>query len=1109
MSTSRWIRSFALLALAAAAAVPARLLAQGITTAAISGMVTDSATGQPVEGAQIQVVNTSTGFSLAGQTRASGSYIVQGLAIGGPYIVTVRRLGFRPQSQDVTHLSLGQRQVVDFKLEVQAVTLAQVTVTTGGAVQTVINPARRGTASLVDDSTLKRSPTLNRNFTDFMSTVPQITKAGSGAASSAGGVNNRYNNIQIDGGSENDLFGLGSTGQPGGQVGAKSISLDAVKEYQVLLSPYDLRYGNFNGALVNAVTKSGTNEFTGDAYYYFRNQDMSANVPFIRTSGLYVEQYGFSVGGPIIKDRLQFFVNSEWQQRSQPLPGPYIGQASNAASPLSVDSATVQRFINDLTGLGIPTGSVGTGGAASIPNPTENSFARLDLALPEINSTFVIRDNYGTASQVIAQNPRTNPATFVLTGNLYQIDNKKNSVIAQLNTNFKNGASNELIMAYNKINDIRTPNAGIYPQIQVSVPGLQTPSTTLYGGAEQFSQGNTLSQRIFELKDNYSFFVGEEHHLTAGIAMDWWNFGNLFTQSSYGVWQFTSLANLEAGIVNRYTLSLPLTNPPAVFANPEGADYGVYLMDTWTPAPSFNMIFGLRMDVPTITNHPAYTASFDSIFGSLFQSMGRQANTSQVPSGNIQFEPRLGFNWDVTHDNRNQLRGGLGVFVGRPVYVWMGNSWQNSGSGLGFLNCGFATDPGPAPVFTVAEPGQPQKCANNAGFANGVVGPVDIMDTNLKFPSEFRANLAYDKRLPGDFFLTLEGLFSKGINDFFYVNRNINYALSYMGAHGRPMYGTIAASGATSAFIYDTTKRFSEVIDIVNYSGAFSYNFTVELQKRVYSALDMRVAYTYSHAEDAQSLTSSIALSNWRFGRSGGAQSITDEGVGISNFNQPNKLLVSGTYTFPWKRWRTDFSLIYNGYSGQPFEYVYTGSGSNRGDLNADGYPNDRIYVPSNVFDASQIQFTPIPASGNKAAIPVQAQQLALYNLIQSTPCLREHQGQILTRNSCINPWVNTLDASIIQGLPQVNGHTVTVRLDIFNLPNLLNGAWGLQKVAGGTFNNNVPLLNVVSMSGVVNAANPGAAVPIVQFSPNYVQYPTQNTVSSYYQLQFSARIDW
>jgi len=1099
MHTTRWLRLVAVLALGVMCS--ARVRAQGITTAAITGTITDSSNKEPVDAAQIQVVNQSTGTVVTAQSRASGVYFVAGLVVGGPYTVTVRRIGFKPDSKSAGMLQLGQRKVVDFALIPQAATLAAVTVQAGGVADPVINPNRKGTATLVNDSTLRQAPTLNRNFTDFVKTVPQISTTPVG--SSAGGVNNRFNNIQIDGASSNDLFGLGSTGQPGGQSSGKSIALDAVQEYQVLLSPYDLRFGDFNGALINAVTKQGTNEFTGSLFYYYRNQNMAANVPFIRQSDLAVAQYGISAGGPIIKDQLHFFVAGEWQQSTRPSTGPYIGQASSATSPLTVDSATVQRFINDLTNIyGM---NAGTGSNVTIANPNTNLFGKLDLALPGINSVLTLRDNYATSSL----DNFSRSTTFPLTSNEYTIDNTSNGVVLQLNSNMKGGSDNELIVGYNTIQDLRNPAAGVEPQVTVSVPGLQTASINAIGGAEQFSQGNKLYQKILEVKDNFSFFVGDQNRVTTGIAFQFWNFTNTFTESSYGVWTFNSLDSLEAGIANRYRVSLPLTNPPSVIAQPKGATYGAYIQDNWTPSPKFNLTYGLRLDIPVLYNNPPNTLAFDTVFGPTFAALGREANTSLVPSGNIQWSPRIGFNWDVNGDGINQVRGGAGVFVGRPAYVWVSNSYQNSGSGLGFLMCGHPGDPDThTPAFTPgAVTSPPQTCPNGQGVATGVVGPVDIMAPSLKYPQVLRANLAWDTKLPGDFFLTLEALYTQGLNNFFYINRNLNYDSAYIGRNGRYMYGALSAAGVPNPYVVDVSHRFSEVIDVTNQSNDYSYDFTAEVQKRIVKDFQMRVAYTFSHSYDVQSLNSSRAISNWQFGREEGGNLLATNAT-PSIYDQPNKLLIAGTYTFPWQKWKTDFTLIYQGYSGSTFDYVYTGSGG-RGDLNGDGNTNDMIYIPKNVFDPTEIQFAPIPASGSKPAVPVSTQQLALYNLIQSTPCLRDHQGELMTRDSCRNPWVNSLDATLIQALPQVSGHTVTLRLDIFNLPNMLNGNWGRLRTAGGTTFSDVSLLTVTGMSSAVSRQNPTAGIPIVQFQPTYVQYQIQNSAANFYQIQLSARFDW
>ncbi|HZE12819.1 MAG TPA: carboxypeptidase-like regulatory domain-containing protein, partial [Chthoniobacterales bacterium] len=317
--------------------------AQGVTTGAISGTVTNEQ-GQGVEAAQVQVLNNSNGSRSGTVTRSDGRYYIQGLEVGGPYTISVRRIGFTPKDTSNIYVSLGQNARIDLGLATQATQLAGVQVT--GVSTAVINSAHEGVSTTVTDSAIARLPTLNRNFTDFVALTPQISTKGPG--NSGGGQNNRFNGIQIDGSVANDLFGLGSTGQPGGQAGAKQISLEAVKEYQVLLSPFDVRQGNFTGALVNAVTKTGSNDLHGTATYANRSEKLERNVDYLRKAPFTVKQEGFWVGGPIVKDRLLFSVAPEWQQQSAPSAGPYIGQPAGVTPRAAASQASVDSLVNIL-----------------------------------------------------------------------------------------------------------------------------------------------------------------------------------------------------------------------------------------------------------------------------------------------------------------------------------------------------------------------------------------------------------------------------------------------------------------------------------------------------------------------------------------------------------------------------------------------------------------------------------------------------------------------------------------------------------------------------------------------------------------------------------------
>ena len=1071
MSTSRRIRALAAVALALAGA-GTTLRAQGVTTATISGTVTDQA-GNGIESAQVQIVNQSTGVSTGGLTRAGGVFYIQGLQVGGPYTVTVRRIGFQPGAIEGIRLSLGQDYRVALKLREQAAQLGPVTVTASGETP-IFSPANKGVETLVSDTALRRLPTLKRNFTDLMNVAPQVSQAGPG--NSAGGVNNRFNNIQIDGVGENDLFGLGSTGQPGGQAAAKSIPFDAVREYQVILSPYDVRQGNFAGALVNAVTKSGTNEFHGSAYYYFYNQDLAQNIAFIRNSNLSVKQYGVSLGGPIVKDKVHFFINPEWQDQTQPATGPYVGQGASATVPLGASEADIQRFITDLQNYSITPGSAGP---INNGNPLTNLFARLDVALPSIESRLVFHYNYDKANLDVFS--RSTP-TFNLSSNGYAFKHTKNAPALQLFTNFTNGMANEFTLGYNSIRDRRAPNV-FAPQISVSVPGTQTATATLVAGSERFSQGNALDQDIIELTDNFTIPVGEKHRITIGTHDEHYRFRNVFTQASYGVWTFDSLAAFEAGTPSFYTVSGSLGGP--LIARFSGWMLGAYAEDNWRVNDRFNLTYGLRMDVPVLSTKPVFTQV-------AFDDFGR--STSDVPSGNVQWSPRVGFNWNMTGDERNQLRGGVGVFVGRPAYVWLGDVYSNTGSGIGFVNCGpTASYPGPAPAFNPDPSNPPLSCAGGTGAlgTSGSIGEVDFMNKNLKYPQVLRASLSYDRQLGAGFVGTLEGLYTRGLNNIMYANLNL-VGPQGTDAHGRVMYGTLDASGRGVPSLVSTKYTFA--IDALNQSSDYSYDLTAQLRKRFSGSFEASGSYTFSHSYDVMSLTSSIASSNWKFSRdvSGNQYSKT---ATPSSFDQPSKVLLTMIYTAPWKRWRTDFAAQYQGQSGGPYDYVYTGFGG-RGDLNADGVSgNDLIYVPTNAADPNEIEFQNIGTSVTAAE-----QAAAFENFIKTTPCLNDHRGQILTRDACRNPWQNFLNVSLTQFLPSYQGRTLSVRLDVFNFMNLLNSKWGRVQSAG-PFED----VAVLTQSGM----DPVTGQPLFQFRPNYEKFVVSNNPANYYQMQLSARLSF
>jgi hypothetical protein len=1065
MRIPRWLLGTALLI-----ALPAALTAQS-TTGSVSGVVVNEQ-NQPLADVQVQVYNVATGARAGVATRVDGRYYVQGLEIGDRYSVTARRIGYAPRTVTPVRVSLGQTTPINFQLSTQATTLATVTVQATAA-NAIISPTQKGSQTTITDTLLRKLPTLNRNFTDFVQLTPQVSTSGPGL--SAGGANNRYNNIQIDGATEKDLFGLGSTGQPGGQAGGKSIALESVKEYQVLLAPYDVRVGNFAGLSVNAVTKSGTNEFAGSAYIYGRSQNFQRSEPYINQSQQ--KQYGLSLGGPILRDKAFFFINPEWQDKSVPASGFALGDAGS-----NVTQATIDQFSAQLAARGMA--DLGTGDRVSNKNPLSNVFARVDFALP-YNSTLVVRDNYAHAEQdVFSRGSSGATPAFGLTSNLYHFVSDKQAPVVQLRTNFASGAFNEFIGGYTRIRDKRATAGTLQPQVSTFVTGV----AQLVAGTEAASQANQLDQDITELTDNFTFPVGSAHRITIGTQNQWYKVRNLFGNNSAGTWTFGSLDSLTNGTPRQYQVSVPVTGDGAVRFR--AGQFAGYLQDDWTTTPNLNLSFGVRFDKPVFFDQPPRNDTIAAPITGNPATSGFARNTSDVPSGNVQISPRFGFNWNVTGDGRNQLRGGVGVFQGSPAYVWLGNSFQNSGgvSGFASLNC---STPAAAPAFTAAAVTTPPTVCRTGTTATAGA-EVDLLSQSLKFPQTLRGNLAFDRDIGNGYVVGVEGLYTRWLNTLFYTNLALQDAPTGAGLDGRSLYGTQPNSPTLKV-----TGR-NAVYDVLNESKDYSYSLTGSLQKRFTANFGGSVAYTYTQAYDVQSLTSSTAGSQYRFGRiySGDQNDLT---LSHSAFETPHRIVANASYTFPS---RTSISTIYTGQSGLRYAYVSSN------DLNGDNQTlNDPIYIPTGPTDPKGPVFNTTQTFGGVSYTP-QQQAAAFDTYISNNSCLNSQRGTIMQRNTCVTPWTNQLDISVEQAFPSVRGQNFSLRLDVINFGNLLNKQWGRQITTS-----NLNPVTIYTASGLVlpgtnTAGNLLTGVPRVTFDPNFNPYNYDNVFSNY-TMQLSFRYEF
>ncbi len=1054
MSMNRW--KFAVAAACLTAAASSNTYAQ-TTTGGITGVVSGD-NGAPLENAQVQVVNRATGFTTGQVTRSNGRFFVQNLEVGRNYAVTVRLLGYTPRTVEPVVVTLGQATTVNLAISTQATTLAAVTVSASGGSD--FAATRQGVQTVISDTLLQRLPNLDRDFTSLVRLTPQVTSQTGGF--SAAGSNPRLSQFTIDGANQSDRFGLNSTGGlPGGGAGGRIVPIDAVKEVQVSLTPTDVRQGNFASVLVNAVTRSGTNDFTAGATYTFRNPSLARDTAYIRTGNLRQQQYGGFLGGPIIRDRLHFFGAIEFQQRDQPNSGPSFAETGAATDTVTggggVTRAQIDRVRSVAQTLGI---DAGTAQVLSLETPLTNFIGRLDFRLN--NSTrMVLRQLVNTATQTdFSRNGTTFNADanvqgtgIRLTSNRIPRENKNYSSVFQAFTNLQSGIANEFSAAYNRVEDVRTPPLAT-PEISVSTRGVNGANSQITFGTEQFSSVNLLKQNVVELTDNLTIPFNS-HTFTVGGRISLTSILNDFQQRSYGAYKFASIDSLARGQPLSY--SVAYANGPGVVADFDAQIFSGYVQDQWAPTNRFTLTGGLRVDVPRLPTTPADNPNISAGFA----AKGLSVSTTGTPKTRPLFSPRLGMNWDVRGNQSLQLRGNGGIYTGEPPYILIGNAYANTGRGLALLTCASAV----VPAFTTDVSNLPRSCAGQAAPQPGAAGTagVNLNDPNFKYPQRFVTSAGVDYLLPGGVVFTGEALYGRDVNgirirDLNLLNARGGNANPYTTNTGRVLYADTITSGGTSLTIVNSGQRaiitngtnnaaFSEgAIQLTNQSKGYNYAFTPQLKKRFSRGVDLTTSYTYTRAYEVQAFTSDRAISIWRNGREYSGLQDEDE-LTTSAYEQRHRVQFYGSVTAPWKRFPTDLSLEYNGNSGSPITYTVNG------DLNGDGFnANDPVYIPRNATDVNEIRIVTLRNPGaafNATTNPYEPNAAAAQRyerFISAFSCLNEQRGRIMERNTCRNPWQNLFNVSVRQTLPEFRGNRFIAQLDVFNFANLLNEKWGVNK---------------------------------------------------------------
>lgn len=1046
--------------------------AQGVTGSAVTGTISEDGSGTPVAGAFIELKNTATGDTLTGLASEDGTYFIDNVPSGGPYVFTVTAGAYKQGRKSGIQLRLGQRLQLD---QVMSLSVEEIVIV--DRLDPLKDKERTGPSTIVSEETIGKLPLQGRNFTDLLSTSPQAN------GNSIAGQNNRYNNIQIDGGANNDLFGLTSNGTPGGLANAKPISIEAIKEFVIQVAPFDVRLSSFTGGLVNAITKSGTNEFHGDAFGYFQNKSLAG----FRNDPTFLDfrtwQFGGDVGGPIIEDKLHFFAAVDLQSKNQSFGNQFQlnGDPAHDMAAAGFTTDEVNRF-RDILSQKYGITNPGDGGSPKLENPDRNFFAKVTTnQIP--NSRLEVSYNLVDASQDTLTRAPTSPslptanAAGVVTssGRLrdgYELSNSgfgqantTNTGRLKLTTNWGE-FSNELLGGVSIIRDNRDlPNK--LPLILVKAGKLGAADSWLAAGGERFSHQNSLDQDIYEFQDNVTYSGLAGHHLSVGTSNELLRIRNVFFQAAYGAWEFNSLNDLDAGMPTAYQRRFAISGQQ----DPGTAKFnvtqlGLYVQDEWSVLKNLTLTPGFRVDVPLLSQAVTNPA--------LVNNAAFPIDTSKVPSGNFLLSPRLGVNWDVEGDATTIVRGGVGVFTGRPPYVWVSNAYVGNALSQIELTCVGATG---VPTFTVDPNNQPTDCKGGTGTLTppSNQGEIDYFDPKTKYPQNFRTVLGADRRLPWGLLASTDLMYSREVNGWYTTDANLQPTGT--DGDGRLLYGTFAPTPGrftvTPARI--DPMNLTSAVKVYNKNGARVYNATVALSKIFPEGIQIDAAYTYSNSADLISLTSFQAFSNFQFAPLDG--SLEARNVRPSAFDRRHKVTLTGTASLPYG---FGAGASYNMVSGLPYTWTVNG------DVNGDGVNgNDLVFVPAN---ASQVTLMD----------PTQYDALAAF--IDSQDCLKDARGTFVQRGACRNPWSRLLNLRGTWQSPDIiKGQRFELQLDVFNVLNLIHNKWGLFNQATG-FENPAAFLRAVGYDAT-------AQRPIYTFTaPTNVVSTVYSPTASRWRIQLGAR---
>jgi hypothetical protein len=1022
-----------------------------VTTATLSGIVKDPK-GQPLSAATVTVEYANAGIKQGQLTKGDGRFTVPNLRVGGPYKVTVSFVGFQENVTDNIFLELGLNNVLEIQMQERAVELKNITVT---GRSTVFDNKKTGASMNINNRTIRALPTISRSADDYLRLTPSASFTYNGL--SFAGRNGQYNNFSLDGAVFNNPFGLDAP-TPGGQTNAQPISLDAIDQIQVNIAPYDVTQAGFTGAGVNTVTKSGDNNFSGTVYGFYRNQSMTGKkvdknkqvVPDLRQL-----QTGFSLGGPIMKDKLFFFVNFETEQRSDQASSYVARNSSNAGNTNT--SRVLESDLQQVSSILKSRFDYDTGPYQGYTLDQKNYkwLVKLDWNINSdhrlsftYNGLDASKDKPAHPSAIGRRGPDYTTLQFQNSG--YQIVNQLHSFGAELKSSFGNIAANKLRIVYTTFRDKRNPFSDPFPVINISKYGVRY----IIAGHEPFSINNRLNQDAFQVTNNFNLFLNK-HTLTAGISFESFKFGNSFNLTGYGPTIFadidinTFITEVPRG-GNVVFGSAPLDGFVTYARNranvPDWTWYYLtvgqlsnYIQDEWQFSERFRLTYGIRMDIPfyfnasyrspnigddgtfqgsftegepTVPNNDDLTM-FDENGNRLTNGVGKDVDNTRFPSKSPLFSPRLGFNWDVKGDKTLQVRGGSGLFTGRFPFVWIGNQIGN-----------------PFSFF------------------------YNVTAKNFKWPQIWRSNLGVDVRAPFGTIFSTDVSYSKDVKGMMVRNYKL----------GTPTGTLNSGTGDTRKIYLPGDQGTANVYAFTNTSVGYQFNVSFQAQQYFQNGLFLMAGYNFLIAKDASSISAEI--SSDAFDRNPILNNANEAVLSTSLYGNTHRIIAAASKKWSYgkdKNLATTVSLFGSLNSGNRFAYVYGG------DINNDGTgTNDLLYVPTDA-EIDNMQFTPL-TDVNGVEQNAAAQRAAFKQFIDQDKYLRGRRGQYTEKYAGENPWLNQLDLRILQDFiikGKKKNQTIQLSIDFVNIGNLISSEWGVVKYATTsgyfqpltvTYNNNAPV---------------------------------------------------